>query len=226
MTPPKRTPAGWRVAAALALVGCASGPVAPDWQVNAASALDAAVAGYLVGDARAQALHVDLARREIARTGQAALMARAELMMCAAAVASLVIEPCVGFERLKADAEPAERAYAQYLAARPLARDDIERLPAAQRPAAAAVAGGDSALASVQSIDDPLSRLIAIAVLFQAGKANPDMIASAADTASAQGWRRPLLAWLQVQAKLAEAAGNAAEAQRLRRRIDLALNAR
>jgi hypothetical protein len=78
----------------------------------------------------------------------------------------------------------------------------------------------------VQSIEDPLSRLVAIAVLFQARKASPDMIAAAADTASAQGWRRPLLAWLQVQAKLAEAAGDAVEAQRLRRRIELVLSAR
>jgi hypothetical protein len=169
---------------------------------------------------------MDLARREIARTGQPALMARAELMMCAAAVASLVFEPCAAFERLKADAEPAERAYAQHLAAQPLARDDIERLPAAQRPAAAALAGGDTALSGMLSIEDPQSRLIAIAVLFQAGKASPEMIALAADTASAQGWRRPLLAWLQVQSKLAEAAGNTTEAQRLRRRIELVLNAR
>jgi len=58
-------------------------------------------------------------------------------------------------------------------------------------------------------------------VLFQAGKASPAMIALAADTASAQGWRRPLLAWLKVQALRAEQAGEADEAQRLRRRLEL-----
>jgi primosomal protein N'' len=73
----------------------------------------------------------------------------------------------------------------------------------------------------VQGIDDPLSRLIAVAVLFQAGKASPPMIDAAIETASAQGWRRPLLAWLKVQAMRAEKAGDAAETQRLQRRIAL-----
>jgi hypothetical protein len=43
----------------------------------------------------------------------------------------------------------------------------------------------------------------------------------AVDTASSQGWRRPLLAWLNVQLLLAERAGAVAEAERLRRRIAL-----
>jgi primosomal protein N'' len=66
-----------------------------------------------------------------------------------------------------------------------------------------------------------LSRLIAVAVLFQAGVASPPMIELATQTASTQGWRRPLLAWLKVQALRAEKAGDAAEAQRLQRRIAL-----
>ena len=74
---------------------------------------------------------------------------------------------------------------------------------------------------SLQAVDDPLSRLIAAALLFRAGLADPATIALAADTASAQGWRRPLLAWLEVQAQLAERAGASDEAQRLRRRIAL-----
>ena len=47
----------------------------------------------------------------------------------------------------------------------------------------------------------------------------PDPVAI--DTASAQGWRRPLLMWLGVAQQRAQAAGNAAEAARLQRRIDL-----
>ena len=42
------------------------------------------------------------------------------------------------------------------------------------------------------------------------------------ETASAQGWRRPLLAWLGVQQRLAQQNGQAEEAARLRRRMDLA----
>jgi hypothetical protein len=46
-------------------------------------------------------------------------------------------------------------------------------------------------------------------------------MATAVDTASAQGWRRPLLAWLNVQLQRAEKAGDAQEADRLRRRLAL-----
>ncbi len=175
----------------------------------------------LFGDSRREAQEFERARSELARTGRLDWMARAELMRCAAHTASLAFEPCEGFERLRQHAAAAEIVYAEHLAGHQLPRDDIARLPPAQRDAAAAIAGGAVSPASLQDIDDPLSRLIALALLFRASKASPEMMALADDTASAQGWRRPLLAWLQVQALRAERAGAANEAQRLRRRIDL-----
>ena len=87
-------------------------------------------------------------------------------------------------------------------------------LPPAQR--AMAASGSDAAL---REIKDPLSQLVAAGVLFQGGKASPATMALAVETASAQGWRRPLLAWLLMQAQRAEQAGAAEEAARIRRRI-------
>ncbi|HWI11116.1 MAG TPA: hypothetical protein VNU48_07285, partial [Burkholderiaceae bacterium] len=86
-------------------------------------------------------------------------------------------------------------------------------LPEAHRAAAGTGA--------VDAAADPLARLIAAGVRFEAGRADPALIASAVDTASSQGWRRPLLAWLGVQLKLAEQAGASDAAQRLRRRVEL-----
>jgi hypothetical protein len=43
------------------------------------------------------------------------------------------------------------------------------------------------------------------------------------DTASAQGWRRPLLAWLGLQHQRALQAGDAEAAAGLQRRIDLVM---
>jgi hypothetical protein len=194
--------------------------------MNARSAIDGAVAAHLSGDTRAEAQEYERARSQIARTGRPDLLARAELMRCAARVSSLEFDPCEGFERLRADAAADERAYADYLAARRLADADIARLPAPQRGVAAALSGGAATLAGVQAIDDPLSRLIAIAVLFEAGRADPAMIGLAAETASVQGWRRPLLAWLKVQALRAERAGDADEARRLQRRIEVVQESR
>jgi hypothetical protein len=73
----------------------------------------------------------------------------------------------------------------------------------------------------VQAIADPLSRLVASGVLMRSGRASPPVIAGAVEAASAQGWRRPLLAWLGVQAMRAEQTGDAQEAQRIKRRIAL-----
>jgi hypothetical protein len=75
---------------------------------------------------------------------------------------------------------------------------------------------------SLAGVADPLARLVAAGALLKAGRITPADIAAAVDTASSQGWRRPLLAWLGVQEQRARAAGDAAAVERLRRRIELA----
>lgn len=206
---------------ALALAGCASGPPAPVWQAEARAAVEAAAAAHLAGDTRAEAAAAQRARAALAGTGRTELLARAELMRCAARIASLEFGPCEAFEPLRADAGAAELAYAEHLAGRPLPPERIALLPEAQRGVAAALAGGQASRGAVAAIEDPQSRLIAIALLFQARQADPALITLAADTASAQGWRRPLLAWLKLQQRLAEQAGDGPGAARLARRITL-----
>ena len=205
------------LATALLLTACASGPPAPDWQVNARAASDQAMAAYLRGDSRAAQSDFDRARNEIARTGRADLLARAELLACAARVASLEFGPCDGFERLRPDTAAPEQAYADYLAGRlPAAQAGL--LPAAQRGVAGA---GDAAAAAaaLQQIADPASRLVAAGVLLQTGRASPPVLTIAVDTASAMAWRRPLLAWLGLQLQRAQAAGDTVAVDQLRRRI-------
>ena len=209
------------LALALLVGGCGNKPRTPDWQINAHDTLERYVKAYMVGNARVEAAEFERARGELESTGQPALVARAELTRCAARVAALVLEPCEGFERLRADSPAPERAYADYLAGR-ITPPDVPLLPPQHR-AAASEAGG---AAAVKAIGDPLSRLVAAGVLFRTGRANPEVLALAAETASAQGWRRPLLAWLGVQAARAEQAGALEEAQRLRRRMALAAGER
>ena len=208
------------VALTLLLAACASHPPPPDWQGSAKAATDGSTAAYLEGNERVEATELARARSEVARTGRADLLARVELTRCAAEVASLVFGPCAGFEPLRADAGAAERAYADYLQAR-IAPQDIALLPEPQRAVAAGGPSDAANFAALGAIADPLSRLVAAGVLFEAGRADPQVIALAIDTASQQGWRRPLLAWLGVQLKRAELAGASDEAQRLRRRIAL-----
>lgn len=198
------------------LTACSSKPPAPEWQMNAKTSAERAAEAWLVGDARIEALEFARAKREVMSTGRADLLARAELLRCATRVASLVFDPCAGFDALAQDAAPAEQAYARYLqgAAAPA---DAGLLPEAHRGLVAS-AEPDAAVAAIQ---DPLSQLVAAGVLLRSGRATPGLITTAVDTASARGWRRPLLAWLGVQRERAEAAGASEEAARLQRRIDL-----
>ncbi|MBJ7313818.1 hypothetical protein ACFOLJ_19835 [Rugamonas sp. CCM 8940] len=214
-----RLSTGAPLAAAFLLAGCGNNPPLPDWQMNAHSALDRAQAAYMEGNAKVEVAEFSRARASLASTGQPGLVIRAELLRCAGHVAALAFDDCPGFEQLRQDASPADRAYAAYLAGRATAQD-AALLPPQHQPVAAANEAG--AAAAVQAIADPLSKLVASGVLLRAGRASPPVLAGAVEAASAQGWRRPLLAWLGVQAQRAEQAGDAQEAQRIRRRIALA----
>lgn len=202
---------------ALLLSGCSNTPKIPDWKIEAKGAMDRSVAAYLGGNTRVELAELARARQQLSSTGRADLMASAELLHCAARVASLVFEPCASFELLRRDATEAQSAYANYLRGQ-LTPQQIPLLPATQRAAAARTGGEDLAL---QGINDPLSLLVAAGVLLQTGRASPAIITQAVDTASSQGWRRPLLAWLGLQAQRAQHEGQAAEAARLQRRMAL-----
>jgi hypothetical protein len=175
------------------LSGCASGPPPADWQLESYAAANAFQRSYLSGAGKAADAEFARLKKEYSATGRLDLEARAELLRCALRAASLEFDDCPGFEKLRADAGAGELAYADYLAGK------------GQRSAS----------------DDALSRLVFLGVQFKSGKATPENISSAIDIASAQGWRRPLLAWLGVQEKRAEAAGDRDALERIRRRIAL-----
>jgi hypothetical protein len=200
----------------MTLAGCGNKPPVPDWQMNAYDSAQRAAQAWLAGDTRIEAAEYQRARANVLRTGRVDLLARLELSRCAWRVASLQFEDCAGFVAIEQDAGPADRAYAAWLSGAALPAAEIALLPEAQR-----TLGGSASADALARIDDPLSRLVAAGVLFRRGVATPATIATAIATASDQGWRRPLLAWLEVQARRAEAAGDAAEAARIRRRLAL-----
>ena len=61
------------------VAACANTAPAPDWQMNAKSAMERAQEAYLSGDSRIEAVEFARARSEVARTGRADLLARLEL---------------------------------------------------------------------------------------------------------------------------------------------------
>jgi hypothetical protein len=187
-------PARLRDSLALILLAAACGGPQPlDWQAGAAAALQSFQRHYFAGSTELAEAEFKRARAELARTGRADLVARAELVRCAVRAASLEFDDCPGFEALRYGAGRDEIAYAAYL----------------------------SGKGSHRQNDDPLSRLVGFAVALRNQSINPAGISAAVDIASAQGWRRPLLAWLGLQEKRAADAGDGETAARIRRRMEL-----
>ncbi len=215
----KRIATGFFVAVLLA--GCSGGPPPADWKMNAVSLLEHAQQRWLEGDGKTAELTLAKVRTEIAKSGRPDLLARAELAACAARVASLDFAPCAAFDKLAADVTPGDVAYSRFLAG-DWTGLDAKALP----PHYAATLGAKAdtgANKAVVDIKEPLPRLIAAALLFKTARADPATLSLAVETASERGWRRPLLAWLEVSLKRAQGAGDSASVERLQRRIDLVM---
>lgn len=201
------------ILAAIVLSACGSKQRLPEWQTGAQDSLEAFSDAYLHGKNTVADAEFRRALADVSSTGKLALAARVHLVRCAAQVAALDFDECPGYAALAQDAEPAEREYEAYIGGR-WQEVDASLLPAQHR---SVVAGG-----RVSAIADPLARLVAAGAAMRAGRITPEDIGAAVDTASEQGWRRPLLAWLGVQLKRAEAAGDTNAAALIRRRIELA----
>lgn len=203
---------------AAALSAACSHPTVPEWEERAHEGFEQYQRSYFAGDRTADR-DFRKAADALATTGKPELRARGELIGCALATAALDFERCNTWQSLQADADQADRAYGALLSGR-FSGLDAKALPAqygALAKATDAVARNDA----LKRIEDPLSRLIGAGAVFRAGDLSPEGVALAVDTASEQGWRRPLLAWLGAQAGLAEAAGDAAALARIRKRIDV-----
>lgn len=203
---------------AVVIGGCGAKQPLP-WQAGAHDALQRYTQNYLQGETRLAARDLAEARAHTGATGRLDLMARTELIRCALGVAALDFAACEAFEPLRDAAAAEDRAYADFLSG-DWAKLDAGALPERYRALARARDAAAQNLA-VKAIEDPLSRLVASGALFRGGRLAPEGVAAAAQTASSQGYRRPLLAYLEVQAKLAQQDGDAAALEHIRRRIEL-----
>ncbi|HZP93382.1 MAG TPA: hypothetical protein VFB20_10940 [Burkholderiales bacterium] len=210
--------AGAPALVALLLAACAGSPQ-PQWQTAAHDALADYQREYLAGNTSPAERRYERAKSAIASTGRLDLAARAALVRCGLGTAALDFDRCAGVAPLLADATAEDRAYAAFLDG----RWDAPEIKSLAAPYRAIVAARDDAaqVKAMQSIEDPVSRLVAAGTLFRLARLSPDGVATAVDTASAEGLRRPLLAWLNVQLRLAQTAADPAAVATIRRRIEL-----
>ncbi|MGQ9725076.1 MAG: hypothetical protein ACUVVU_06955, partial [Tepidimonas sp.] len=198
------------LAISVALSACGAAPVAAG-RIETRHAVDRATEATLAGRLRAAEQNWQAAANAAAASGRADALARVALARCAVEQAALVWDGCPAARAYLADAGPQERAYAAYLgalseASLPAGGDAfVQALPPPHRPIAQMlrVDGLPAELTrELASIDEPLARLVAGGVAWRAGRLDAAGVALMVDTASEQGWRRPLAAWLGVQARL------------------------
>jgi hypothetical protein len=197
---------------------CSHPPAVPEWEERAHEGFEQYRRSYFAGERTADR-DFRKAADALSSTGKVELRARGELIRCAFATAALEFSVCDKWRSLEGDAEARDRAYGALLSGA-FADVDAKDVPP-QYVSLAKAQGAGGRNDALKKIEDPLSRLIGAGALFRAGDLAPDGVSLAVDTASEQGWRRPLLAWLSAQAKLAEAAGDTAALDRIRKRIDL-----
>ncbi|HEY0663508.1 MAG TPA: hypothetical protein VGD18_02750 [Thiobacillaceae bacterium] len=202
------------------LTACGSGgPPPPDWKSDAADLVERYQKHALLGE---NTLAERYFRQAVAATGGAGRVgetARLWLVHCATRRAMLIDDACSEYAEL-APVEPnaADEAYYRFLTLR-WEGLDAALLPAHHRELVRAQA--EKRPQVVGRIGDPLGRLLDASLLVMRKEADATTLALATETASAQGWRQPLLTYLKLQEKQAAAQGNAAEQARLARRIQL-----
>lgn len=201
----------WSTVWALAsvwLAGCGSQPPDPKWALEAQSASERAVHAYLKGQTRVADVEWGKAFYEVAATGLPSQMARMALLECAAQTAALELTDCPRYTRYAAGAKPAEQAYARYLRGAHSAAD-VPLLPQAQQAMAAQLLGGGQVAAALPAAQ-ALSQLTAAGVALRTGAITPALVQQAVDVAAQQGWRRAAMAWLLVERRGAQDAGDIA----------------
>jgi len=215
---PIRVPALAAVTVAL-LSACAGGPPPADWQIAGHTGLARFGQAWLSGETRSAEVPMASARQSIASTGRLDLAARLELARCGYLTAGLVFECAALTSEIRTQATADDQAYARFLQG-DWSGLEAHHLEARYRPLLQAkdAAGRNDA---AHAIADPVSQLIAAALLLRRNEATPALITTAIDTASAQGWRRPLLAWLGIAKQRAEQAGDTRARAHYQQRISL-----
>lgn len=200
----------------LILAGCANNAPSKDWSNNTYANQQLAMKYLLSGDQKKSQAVIAQLRKDLASTAKVDLAAKIELSLCATEQAYLVMPPCENFEKLKIDANPQDLAYAQFLTGQwqnlptQLLPEQYQTLVQHSQP--------ESQLAQMTS---PLSRLIAGSVLLQRNQLSPNGLELMVVTASNEGWRRPLLAWLSVQLNVFERQQQTEQALQIKRRIQM-----
>ena len=210
----------YALAALFLLTACGSGgPPPPDWKTDSADLIERYKKHALLGENTLAERYFQQAITATGGAGRVADTARLWLVHCATRRAMLIDDTCNEYAELaKIEPNAADRTYYQFVTLR-WDELDIALLPSQHRDLVRAPAGKRQEILS--RVNDPLARLLDASLLVQRKESDSSTLALATETASAQGWRQPLLTYLKLQEKLAIEQGNTAEQAKLAKRIQL-----
>lgn len=195
------------------------GPPPPDWKTDSADLIDRYKKHALLGENSLAERYFQQAVAATGGAGRVADTARLWLVRCATRRAMLIDDTCTEYADLaKIEPNAADQAYYQFLALHWDATD-IALLPSQHRDLVRA--SPDARRTRLAKVEDPLARLLEASLLVMRQESDDATLTLAAETASSQGWRQPLLTYLKLQENRATVQGNTAELARLIRRIQL-----
>jgi hypothetical protein len=204
----------------LLIGGCAK--PAPAWFAAGHQQLESFKTDFLTGaEPRLVELRFNKVLRELKKSGDLDLLQKAWLTQMALQVAAL--EKAESGDYIAAEAAltiPANRQFYLFLMGDP-AKVDTALLPEAYRPFWTALKSGNAAetVKKISLIEDPLSRLIAAGASARLLPMSEELLLMAVDTASQNGWKRALLAWLKELKGFYEKNGDTAKAEAIGRRL-------
>jgi len=186
------------IALSLLLLGCGSSKPVPDWTNASFNDLDNYKKNYLSGKSGIAEEYFNRAVDEIKGSGNLDILAKAYLTKYAVHVA--VLEPFCGNEYLMIEeVEPVgeNRNFYDFLGGT-FERVDERLLPKQYADFFRTFRdrNDDDFVKGISDMDNPLSRLIAVGLLVKKNTYDEKILKLAIDTASQNGWKKALLAYM------------------------------
>jgi len=203
-------------ALALLLSGCSSQP-APAWQQDGNTTMTNFINAHMEGnDKFAQNYYAKLVE-SLKLTADPDIIVIAPLTKCAMNIALFEAYGC-------SDAEP----YLSVLKKKDNIKDmnfgagRKTGLPSRYKDLNVSVCSAEVINLKIKKLDEPLSKIIASSVVIRNNCYDEKTLINAIDTASAEGWKRTVLTYLNLLLKFYEEKGFAEKAEAVAKRIELA----